>query len=322
MNTGLSIKQQVEQLAGAGEVGAAVELLEHRASGGEPDALFALGAWLDAGQHLPRDRGRARACFQQAAAAGHAQADPLLTNFLATGTGGPREWQAAVDRLRKRAPADARARFELSLIASMELDDVGDPPSVPERRQLSESPWVQQIPALFTERECAFLAAAAAPFLRPATVVDNISGKAVRNPIRTSHTALFSPPLESPAVHALNRRLAAIAGTNVDQGEPLQVLRYELGQEHKPHIDAIPSLDNQRVLTTLVYLNDGYTGGETHFVATGTRVQGRKGAGLIFRNVDSEGRADKQAAHCGMPVTHGVKLLASRWIRERSFAEA
>ena len=75
----------------------------------------------------------------------------------------------------------------------------------------------------------------------------------------------------------------------------------------------------QRIATALVYLNDGYAGGETRFVATGTTVSGRRGGGLVFRNVDSEGCPDKQAAHCGMPVTKGVKLLASRWIREREF---
>lgn len=315
-----SIRQRVDQLAAAGQVAAAAQLLEQEAAGGDADALFALGAWLDSGQHLPRDRARARDCFVKAAKAGHPQADTIFTNFLANGAGGQRDWQGALTRLRARAKSDRRAEFELGLIERMNLDEQGAPTRLPQGEQRSESPWVRTYPQLFSEAESAFLAAAAAPFLQPATVVDNVSGKPIRNPIRTSHAALLTPPLESPAVHALNRRLAAVTGTDVAQGEPLQVLRYLSGQEYKAHIDAIPSLENQRVLTASVYLNADYVGGETRFIASGLSVRGKAGEALVFRNVDAAGGPDKQAAHCGMPVTSGVKLLASRWIRERPFA--
>jgi prolyl 4-hydroxylase len=319
MPVGTSIKQQVDQLAAEGKVAVAAELLKEQASAGEPDALFVLGAWLDSGQHLPRDRTQARLCFERAATAGHAQADVIFTNFLGNGTGGPRQWQAALVRLRKRASQDVRAKVELELLERMALDDEGNPATAPAGRELSKSPRLWQFPQLFTGDECNYLSAFATPFLQPATVIDNATGKAIRNPIRTSHTAQLTPPLENLVVHALNRRLAAATDTDVGQGEPLQVLRYLPGQEYKPHIDAIPSLENQRVLTALVYLNDGFEGGATRFIATGLSGRGRCGGGLVFRNVDDEGRPDKQAAHCGMPVTRGVKLLASRWIRERSY---
>jgi hypothetical protein len=39
----------------------------------------------------------------------------------------------------------------------------------------------------------------------------------------------------------------------------------------------------------------------------------------LFRNVGPDGRADETATHAGMPVKGGVKLIASRWIRERRF---
>jgi prolyl 4-hydroxylase len=319
MSADFSIKQRADRLAAEGKADAALDLLEQAAAKDDPDALFALGAWLGSGQHTPRDLERARNCFERAAEAGNLQADTVLINFLGNGTGGPRDWTRAVARLRSRAETDPRSRFEIELIDRMNLDTNGDPQVVPEGRQLSTSPWVQLYPGLFSEGECTYLGVAAAAFLQPATVIDNATGKALRNPIRTSHTAQLTPPLESLVVHALNRRLAAVTRTGVEQGEPLQILRYSLGQEYKTHIDAIPSLDNQRILTALVYLNDGYAGGETRFVATGGTVRGRTGTGLVFRNVDDAGHPDKQAAHCGMPVTKGVKLLASRWIRERPY---
>jgi prolyl 4-hydroxylase len=150
-------------------------------------------------------------------------------------------------------------------------------------------------------------------------VVDNRTGRQIQNPVRTSDGAGFPWPLENPAVHALNRRIAAISGTAVDQGEPLQVLRYRPGQEYKSHVDAIPGFDNQRFLTMLVYLNDNYKGGETRFVKTGLSVKGRKGDALLFRNTTPDGRSDPMAEHAGLPVKGGVKLLASRWIRQRTF---
>jgi prolyl 4-hydroxylase len=73
----------------------------------------------------------------------------------------------------------------------------------------------------------------------------------------------FTLPLENPAVHALNQRIAAASGTGAAQGEPLQVLRYRPGGEYKPHFDAIPGVRQSAVLTMIVWLNEDYEGGET-----------------------------------------------------------
>ena len=51
------------------------------------------------------------------------------------------------------------------------------------------------------------------------------------------------------------------------------------------------------------------------FPAPGLKVRGRTGDGLLFRNASPEGRPDERALHAGLPVTKGVKHLASRWIR-------
>ncbi|WP_331040153.1 2OG-Fe(II) oxygenase [Allosphingosinicella sp.] len=123
--------------------------------------------------------------------------------------------------------------------------------------------------------------------------------------------------LENPAVHALNRRLAAASGTQVTQGEPLQILRYSPGQEYKAHVDALPVGTNQRILTMLVYLNEDYAGGETKFLETGLGFKGRTGDALLFRNASADGRPDPMARHAGLPVTRGQKLIASRWIRAK-----
>ena len=69
----------------------------------------------------------------------------------------------------------------------------------------------------------------------------------------------------------------------------------------------------------IVYLNDGYRGGETMFVRTGLSVRGRKGDALLFRNTLADGRPDPMSEHAGLPVTSGTKLIASRWIWANDF---
>jgi prolyl 4-hydroxylase len=134
--------------------------------------------------------------------------------------------------------------------------------------------------------------------------------------VRTSDAAAFPLAVENPAIHALNRRLATLSGTAVSQGEPLQVLRYRPGQEYRPHGDAFPpGVENQRILTVLVYLNSGYSGGETHFVVNGLSIKGDPGDALLFRNTLPDGNFDPRTKHAGLPVTSGTKFIASRWIR-------
>lgn len=85
------------------------------------------------------------------------------------------------------------------------------------------------------------------------------------------------------------------------------------------HFDAIPGFANQRVLTMLVWLNDGYEGGETFFATPGLSLRAAKGDAILFRNAGADGRRDPDSTHAGRPVTAGEKLIASRWIRERRF---
>jgi prolyl 4-hydroxylase len=69
----------------------------------------------------------------------------------------------------------------------------------------------------------------------------------------------------------------------------------------------------------LVWLNEDYQGGETHFPTAGLRLKGRRGDALLFRNTGPDGRRDPASGHAGLPVASGEKLIASRWIRERPF---
>lgn len=306
----------LNQLLAAGCIDEAVQLATRGAAVGNADALFALAAWRLEGRIMPRDLAAARELFGQAGEAGRQDAKIVYTAFVANGTGGPSDWQHALKLLRTLARKDQQAKRQLWLIEKMKLTPSGDPVKVPASELLCESPHVLRFEGLLTPIECNYLVDAATPLFKPSVVVGD-SGKQMPNPIRTSETAAFPWPLENPAVHAINRRLAAVSGTRAEQGEPLQVLRYHPGQEYRPHFDAVPGLENQRHLTALIYLNDDYEGGETLFTKVGLSVKGRRGDAILFRNSDAAGAQCDDTMHAGLPVTKGVKLLASRWIRQR-----
>jgi prolyl 4-hydroxylase len=277
----------------------------------EADALFERAA----ARLFDHDLTGARLLFGQAGEAGRHDAAVIHCNLTASGG----EWARGLALLRELAKRDRRCARELAVVEAMWLTAEGDPLEVPTGKVLSDSPHLTLFDRLFTPAECAYLARAAAPMLEPSVVVDNRTGRQVRDPVRTSDGIGFTWPLENPAVHALNRRIAAASGTGVEQGEPLQVLRYRPGQEYKPHFDAIPGFANQRVMTMLVWLNEAYAGGETMFMKAGLKLRGRAGDALLFRNALENGSRDPSAAHAGLPVTRGEKLIASRWIRARRF---
>lgn len=308
--------QQAFALSRAGRNPEAILIINQLAAQNEPGALATLAEMKWRGGMVAQDPVAARDLYRRASEAGHPGAAMTYTNLLASGVAGARDWAGAIQRLKREAKTDRRRAAMLALIGRMPLTAEGDPEALPERQTLSTSPEVFLIPGLFTAAECDFLRAAAEPLFGP-SVINDASGRQVRDPIRTSDGATFHWLIEDPAVHALNRRLAAASGTAFVQGEALQVLRYRPGQEYKPHLDFVRSSENQRQLTALVYLNADYEGGETCFLKTGLKVKGKKGDCIIFRSATPDRQPDPMSEHAGLPVTAGAKYLASRWIREK-----
>lgn len=308
---------QARRLLDVGRPQQALDLLAQCARAGDADALEMLGEMALVGNVVVRDLCLARDFYARAAAAGSATAATIHRAFVANGTGAAPDWQGARRLLDEAAGKDSQAAQDRAIIAAMSLRPNGDPQGVFPDERLSTSPEVRLFRGLFTETECDFLVERSRLTLQPSLVVDPNSGEQIPNPVRTSHATSYPLMAESPAIHALCRRLAAASGTEVAQGEPLQVLRYAPTQEYRPHFDAIANEPNQRILTFLVYLNDDFEGGETEFLATGLRVKGMKGDGLLFRNADASGQPDPRSRHAGLPVSSGEKFLASRWIRQR-----
>lgn len=305
---------QAFALSEAGRNPEAIVFIHRLVGQNEPEAMFMLAEMKWRGGMVPQDLAQARDLYRRAGEAGHAGAAAYFTNLLASGVAGPRDWRQAVERLRREAKADPRRKAALAAVEAMRLTADGEPEVLREAEVLSEAPAVTLFPRLFTAAECDYLRQTAEPLYEPSVV--NANGRVVKDPIRTSDGASIHWLVEDPAVHALNRRLAAASGSAFENGEALQILRYRPGQQYRTHMDAVGA-ENERVLTALVYLNHDYTGGETCFVKTGLKVKGRKGDALVFRNSGADGRPDPMSEHAGLPITGGTKFLASRWIRER-----
>jgi prolyl 4-hydroxylase len=318
----MSNLERAHRLLSHGRPELAVAELESGVAAGQGRSALELGIWFLEGRHVTRDLTRSRNYFRRSAELGERDAETITISFLALGVGGESDWPGALKRLRRFSATDELASDQIKLIEAMDLTEAGNPQQAASGRDLSAQPEVRSFDRLFTSAECSYLIERARSLLQPSVIVDPKTGQLRPHPVRTSEGAVFPWVSEDLVIHALNRRIAAASGTDVGAGEPLQVLRYSPGQQYHPHLDALPFGDNQRIYTMLVYLNDGYGGGETHFTRTGLTFAGRTGDALLFRNSTPSGEPDEMTQHAGLPVVRGEKYLASRWIRERPLARS
>lgn len=308
--------QTAALLADNGQVENAYPLLEAAMDRGDAMAAAMLAGWRMSGNYVRRDLELARSYYGRAAQMGLDEACPIYIAMLANGAGcEKRDWQGALDRLRHRSAHDRLAQRQLAVIEAMAIDPSGDPLEIPGGRVVSDSPRIVRFDNFLSAAECDYFIDRALPLLEEAVVVHPDSGALVRDPVRVASAAAFPLISEDPAVHAINRRIAAATATDYSQGEPLQVLSYKVGQQYKLHNDALPGACNQRVLTFLVYLNSGFQGGETHFPYLDFAFRGKPGDAIAFSNVDPSGAPDPSALHAGLPVRAGRKMLLSKWIR-------
>jgi len=197
-------------------------------------------------------------------------------------------------------------------------------PLIEESRLLSITPEVQVYESAFSAPICEYLIAKAAPLSMPSTIVDPRDGSSMQDAYRTSLTATIGPVDFDLTLVAFNKKLSALAGCENRKGEFLSVLRYRTGDEYRPHFDWLDEGGDlgtlgQRTHTALTYLNDGYVGGETHFLANDLKIAGKPGDVVIFKNTNPDGSPDRQAQHAGLPVLSGEKWLASKWYRSKDF---
>ncbi len=86
--------------------------------------------------------------------------------------------------------------------------------------------------------------------------------------------------------------------------EILEVYKYEIGDFISAHLDKpryINQVNLETTHTVIIYLNEGYIGGETLFTEKNIKVKGSKGSCLIFDNI---------LLHEALLVVEGTKYIA------------
>ena len=292
---------------------AAVADLLALARSGDAHAEYKAGELCLRGMAGPIDLEQANRWVVRAAANGHAEAKRAEAYFAASGIGGPRNPARARSMLQALAPSDRFVAVQLALLDHVQCTRKL---ASAERRLLLVDPHIELVVGLFSAAECRYLQLLAQPWLEPAMIYAT-TGEGMRDPHRDSDNMVIAPMTEDLVVQAINHCIASASGTQVSWGEPLHVLRYAPGQQYRPHHDAhsFGPVEQRRVATALLYLNDSYEGGETNFPALGITVRGGLGDLLIFHNLDAGQMPDPRMIHAGLPITAGEKWLATRWIR-------
>ena len=309
-----------------GRYSEALQWLDRAATGGHALAATVLGARLVAARGAPHDPVRGARFIEQAARAGQPDAAAYASVLAATGAGRPQSWDDALAWLQAAAGAGhARSRGALEVLGGA-ISAWLEPPALEPYYHEADEPLVASIPRFVSPKVCDWIVGQSKGYLQPATAY-NAAGAGAVDEARTNSGTGFSL-LDLDLVLALVRaRIARAVDQPLETFETTNVLHYAVGQQFSPHFDfidpATPVLaadvaeKGQRTGTFLIYLNEGYAGGETDFPVLGRKVKGRKGDALYWRNVTADGTPDVRTWHAGAPPAKGEKWVLSQWMRTK-----
>jgi prolyl 4-hydroxylase len=323
--------------------------IERSAAAGDASAMTALGKLAlvgGAGVRTPEDGARLLAA---AGEKGNAEADGLIAVVIGAGAANADDWSLALGYLQRAAERGWQpARAQLCCLASDRESaaeaEAGNAPAgiweclrnavdvaarlaAPDLQVLCAQPRIAVVEGFARNDECSWMISRGRARAAPAQVFDRESGGAAHEDARSNSATLFNILETDLVLLMLRARIARATRFPVANLEETNVLHYAVGQEFRRHFDFFdpdrPGLADeiaargQRVGTFLIYLNDGYEGGETEFPSIGRRLKGRSGDALFFLNVESSGAPDRQTLHAGLAPTRGEKWLLSQWIRGR-----
>ena len=174
-----------------------------------------------------------------------------------------------------------------------------------------------------TAEECQHVINNALPNLKTATVYnENIKADVVED-IRKCKVCYFNHSHDEVFSNIINK-LSEVTGIHPSHAEKFQVVSYEEGEYFDYHIDAFTPNESpmyldghQRIITTMVYLNDVIDGGETSFKMLNLNISPAEGRILVFQNCKKNTNLpNPQTLHAGMPIKKGVKYVMNVWYRE------
>jgi len=118
-------------------------------------------------------------------------------------------------------------------------------------------------------------------------------------------------------IKSLTDRCLNLGNFTHEKLEDFVVMNYKQGGFILEHLDPSPDLPNIRTHTIIMYLNDNYTGGETHFKNINKTFKLEKGDALFFSSLNSNNEITNLSMHEGKPVKSGEKWVCNLWIRNQ-----
>lgn len=191
----------------------------------------------------------------------------------------------------------------------------------------ASDPWQPPVvvDSVLTREDCRYIIDKANSLFTRSSVV----GVEGTDPSRTSETAWISR--DDPVAQKVFSKACELTGKPMRCCEDLQVVRYKPGTFYKAHHDSccddsdackkFETQGGQRVGTLLVYLNDDFTDGETHFPDHGdVKMKAPPGSAIFFRPLATDApQCHPKALHAGLPISSGTKYVCNAWVREGDF---
>jgi prolyl 4-hydroxylase len=165
------------------------------------------------------------------------------------------------------------------------------------------APLALTVSAVLSPGECAGLVDRIESLEPAAAPVSTARGAVMMPDVRNNKRVIFD---DAPLARMIFERLAgAIPATlcgmrAIGANERFRCYRYEPGQRFAPHFDGsfARSETERSLLTLMVYLNEGFAGGDTAFHDFGVAARPRTGMALLFQH---------QLLHEGCVIESGVK---------------
>lgn len=328
----------------------AIAVLSRGAASGDLLAKRTVGLRILLGDRAPLLGLEGARLLSEAAAEGDARSAELSAIIYGAGIHCTQNWGDALQWLQHAAElGSVRSRGALAVLcadrdlaaraslaeppralwnALREQIDLGRMLSPPRAQILHRDPKLGLVTEMAKPWLCDWLISQARGRLTQAEVYNPYTQSRERTPERTNSSALMSLLDTDLAQIALQARIAAAVGMPFGNLEPAFVLHYAPGQTFHDHYDFVDpetpgyaeeiANNGQRVMTFLIYLNDGYDGGETDFPRLGIQHRGTAGQGFFFANVGADGEADTATLHAGRAPSRGEKWVFSQFIRDRA----
>jgi prolyl 4-hydroxylase len=289
--------------------------------------------------HLMGDNGTwprlSTACFQRAADLGDAHAQYALGVRFWEGLGVEKNPSAAYHWWRTAAKSGiylAAARLAVAADTTPAVDAVPRQVDLPEPlfcelpkldlpKPSSEKVFMAEFEHYIDPFLCDHIVNLSAPYVTPSLVADPALGTPERSVLRTSDSTYLRLSMYDVVVAQIWHRMATLAGLPPERSEPLEVLRYTVGQEYRQHCDFFTDGKHEarRLVTAFVYLSDVPEGGATAFPKLGVEVQPQRGKAVRFYNYLPDGRPNTDTLHAGREVLRGEKWLGNFWFWDRPF---